>query len=164
MPNIENLNKSELCHDKALFALRLNKRTLRAKDGDSLSSYIPGSQLVSPRLSPALQQASDRSFFILFGVLSQQFPHHHLCTEFTVCQSFVKNVKNASVFKCCSQISSLWADSLEGIKYKSSCFQGPQFPTASVWSYLTALNPDPGANLAAQLTAHCSLSPGDTSL
>lgn len=95
------------CATTRLFALRLKKRTLRAKDSDSLSSYIPGSQLVSPRLGPALQQASDRSFFILFGVLSQQFPHHHLCTEFTVCQSFVKNVKNASVFKCCSQIRSI---------------------------------------------------------
>lgn len=91
-----------------LCALKLNSKTLRARDGDSLSSYILGSQTVALRLSPTSKPASKWSLLALFGELSQQFPYHNLCTEFIICQSVVKNIKkkkNASFFKYCSQTS-----------------------------------------------------------
>lgn len=76
-----------------LCALKLKSKTPRARDGDSLSSYIPGSQTVALRLSPASKPASKWSLLALFGELSQQFPYHNLCTEFIICQSVVKNIK-----------------------------------------------------------------------
>ena len=79
------------CATRSFHALRLSNKTLRAKDSDSRSSYIPGSQLVTPRLSPVLEAAEEWFLFMLFGVLSQQFPHYNLYRQF-ICQSFV-NIK-----------------------------------------------------------------------
>lgn len=41
-----------------LCVLGLNDKTLRAEDGDSLSSDVPGSELVAPTLGPASEQAN----------------------------------------------------------------------------------------------------------
>ena len=53
---------------------------LQVKDGGSRSDHIPGSQPVTPRFRPVSEQAGDRSFLALLGVLSQQFPNHNLHT------------------------------------------------------------------------------------
>lgn len=79
------------CAMTRLHALRPSNETPRAKEGDSLSNYVPGSQLVTPILSPVPEPAEECLLFVLFGILSQQFPHHNLCKQFIICQSFVKN-------------------------------------------------------------------------
>lgn len=68
-----------------LYAFRLNNQTLSVKDGGSPSSPIPSSQLVTRRLSPVSEETQEWSVFILSAVLSQQFPHSNLCTEFIIC-------------------------------------------------------------------------------
>lgn len=50
--SIEGAAMTRLC------VLGFNNKTLRAEDGDSLSSFEPGSELVAPRLGPALEQAN----------------------------------------------------------------------------------------------------------
>lgn len=80
-------------------ALRPSNKTVRAKDGAGLSSYVPGSQLVTPRLSPVSEPADEWLLLMLFGVLSQQFPHHNLGRQLIIRQSFVKNVKR-KVLEC----------------------------------------------------------------
>lgn len=76
-----------------LHVLRPSNKTPRAKDGASLRNDVPRSQLVTPRLSAVSEPAEKWLLFMLFGVLSQQFPHHNLCREVIIRQPFVKNVK-----------------------------------------------------------------------
>lgn len=76
--NIENFDKSS-CAMTWLPARRLNNETQRAQDGQGLSNDVPGSQLVTPRLSPVSEQGREWFLLMLFDALSQQLPDHNLC-------------------------------------------------------------------------------------